>query len=103
MSSGEIIVQGSLKPDGTLELDQKPSLSPGRVVVVLRPEAQAKPPNEAWWPCMQRIRSERESAGYRFMNEGEMQAHLDWLREEEDRIDRVHREMDMEKRIKEQP
>ncbi len=46
-------------------------------------------PQEGWWPYMQRVRAEREAAGYHFMNEAEMQAHLDWLREEEDRIDRI--------------
>ena len=33
----EAVVEGTLKPDGTLELDQKPNLSPGRVKVVLLP------------------------------------------------------------------
>jgi hypothetical protein len=36
MSLGEVVMEGTLKPDGTLELDQKPNLSPGRVQVVLR-------------------------------------------------------------------
>jgi hypothetical protein len=36
MSLTEITVQGTLNPDGSLELDQKPNLSPGRVTVVLR-------------------------------------------------------------------
>jgi hypothetical protein len=101
MGPGEIIVQGTLKSDGTLELDETPSLSPGRVTVVLRQEAATMPPSEGWWPYMQRVRSEREAAGYHFLNEGEMQAHLDWLREEEDRIDQLHREMDLERRITE--
>ncbi len=98
MGPDEIIVQGTVKPDGTLELDQTPSLSPGRVTVVLRPEAES-PPSEGWWPYMQRVRSEREAAGYHFLNEGEMLLHLNWLREDEDRIDRIHREIEMEKRI----
>jgi hypothetical protein len=41
MSFHEVMIEGTLKPDGTLELDQKPSLSPGRVTVILQP-AQAK-------------------------------------------------------------
>src|SRR5271167_3212433 len=40
MSLTEVVVEGTLKPDGTLELDQKPSLSPDRVKVILQP-AQA--------------------------------------------------------------
>jgi hypothetical protein len=101
MSLQEIVVGGTLKPDGTLELDRKPDLAPGRVTVVLRQEAETAPPQEGWWPYMQRIRAEREAAGYHFMNEVEMEAHIQWLREGEDRIDRIYREMEMEKRRQE--
>ena len=100
MSLQEVVVAGTLKPDGTLELDQKPNLAPGRVTVVLRQEAEAAP-QEGWWPYMQRVRAEREAAGYHFMNEVEMEAHLQWLRDDEERIDQVYREMDLEKRIRE--
>jgi hypothetical protein len=31
MNLDEVMVAGTLKSDGTLELDQKPSLPPGRV------------------------------------------------------------------------
>ena len=100
MNLTEITVEGTLKPDGTLELDQKPNLPPGRVTVVLRQDAEAVT-QEGWWPYMQRVRAEREAAGYHFMNEAEMEAHIQWLREDEDRIDRIHREMDLEKRRQE--
>jgi hypothetical protein len=36
MSLTEVVVEGTLKPDGKLELDQRPSLSPGRVKVILQ-------------------------------------------------------------------
>ncbi len=102
MSLQEIVVAGTIKSDGTLELDQKPNLAPGRVTVVLRQESEASaPPQEGWWPYMQRVRAEREAAGYHFMNEAEMEAHLQWLRDDEDRMDRIYREMDLEKRIQE--
>jgi hypothetical protein len=29
MSRREVVIGGTLKPDGTLELDQKPNLEPG--------------------------------------------------------------------------
>jgi hypothetical protein len=45
---------------------------------------------------LQRARAEWEDAGYHFPNEAEMQAHHDGLRDEEDRIDRIHREIDEE-------
>jgi len=94
MSLSEVIIEGTLKPDGTLELDQKPNLPAGRVTVVLRQESQPpQQPQEDWWQYMQRIRAEREAAGYPFMNEEEMNNYLKWLREE-DHIDVMLREMD---------
>lgn len=93
MSLSEITMEGTLKPDGTLELDAKPSLVPGRVTVVLRQETEAPPPQEGWWPYLQRIRAEREAAGYPFMNEEEVNAHIEWLREG-DPIDDLLREAD---------
>ena len=98
MGFSEIVVEGTLKPDGTLELDQKPCLPPGRVRVILHSATQPAQFQEGWWPYMQRVRTERDAVNYHFMNEAEMQAHLDWLREDEDRIDRIHREIDLEKR-----
>lgn len=40
MSLSEVIIEGTLNPDGTLQLDQKPNLCPGRVKIILQP-AQA--------------------------------------------------------------
>lgn len=97
MSLQEIVVGGTLKPDGTLELDQKPDLAPGRVTVVLRQEAAVTAAQEGWWPYMQRIRAEREAAGYHFMNEVEMEAHMQWLREG-DWVDDLLREVDEDSR-----
>jgi hypothetical protein len=39
MHNASVIVDGTLKPDGTLELDEKPALPAGRVKVVLQPES----------------------------------------------------------------
>lgn len=103
MSLSEIIVEGTLKPDGTLELDQKPNLSPGRVKVVLRQEsALVQPLQEDWWQFMQRTRRELEAAGHHFMNEEEVNAHIEWLREG-DRIDDLLREVDEQRKKLEQP
>ena len=93
MSLREIVMEGTLKTDGTLELDQKPSLAPGRVTVVLRQESLPPPPKEDWWQYLQRIRAEREASGYPFINEEEVSAHIEWLREG-DRIDDMLQEAD---------
>lgn len=100
MSLTETVIAGTLKPDGTLELDEKPNLSPGRVTVVLRQEAEVKPPQEDWWQYMQRSRRELEASGAKFMNEEEMKAHIEWLREP-DRIDEMLRQSDAERQQRE--
>src|SRR3954470_974708 len=71
---------GTLQADGTLVLDRNPALPPGRVRVVLQSAPEA-PPGEDWWRYMLRTRAELEAAGHRFLNEEEMNAHVEWLRE----------------------
>lgn len=101
MSLQEIVVEGTLKPDGTLELDRKPNLAPGRVTVVLRQAAEAAP-QEDWWRFMQNARKKMEEAGCHFMDEKEVQAHVEWLREG-DRFDDLLREVDERCQKPEQP
>ena len=91
MSLSEVMVEGTLKPDGTLELDQKPNLAPGRVQVVLRQESPPTPTTEDWWQYLQRCRRELEASGAKFMNDEEMKAHLEWLHEP-DRLDEMLRQ-----------
>ena len=91
MSLTEVVVQGTLNPDGTLQLDEKPSLSPGRVTVLLRQESEP-PLKENWWQFMQTTRKKMEESGCQFMDEKEMQEPIEWLREG-DRIDDLLREL----------
>jgi hypothetical protein len=88
MSLSEIVVEGTLNADGTLQLDEKPNLSPGRVTVVLRQQNAPAVPGEDWWQFMQNARKQMEEAGCRFLDEKEMTAHVEWLREG-DRIDEL--------------
>jgi len=83
MNSPDVIIQGTIKPDGTLELDMKPGLAPGRVTVVFRPEAEIAGTQGDWWQFMQESRRSLETAGSGFMYEEEVQAHVKWLREED--------------------
>lgn len=75
------VVRGTLRPDGTLVLDQKPSLEPGPVTVVLQRVLQPSQPQEDWWQFMQRARRELEASNRPFMNDEEMTVHMDWLRQ----------------------
>jgi hypothetical protein len=103
MSAPQVEVTGTLQPDGTLVLDQKPALPPGKVRIVMQPVPETVSPPEDWWQYMQRVRAEREAAGYRFMDERQMAEHLDWLHDDDDRIDRLYREMEQERRRQERP
>ena len=54
-----------MHPDGTLERDQNPTLSPGRVTVIVRQEVKPAPTQpEDWVQYRQRIRAGREASGY---------------------------------------
>ena len=93
MSLHEVMIEGVLHPDGTLVLDEKPNLSPGRVTVVLRQEIESAPLQEDWFQFMQGARKKMEDAGCHFMDAKEVQAHIEWLREG-DQIDELLRETD---------
>lgn len=90
MAVTEIVVGGTLKPDGTLELDEKLALPPGRVTVTLRQSPQPAA-GGSWWQAMQDARKAMAGSGCPVMNDREMQAHIDWLREE-DQVDELLRD-----------
>lgn len=96
MSVSEVVIEGTLQPDGTLKLDHQPNLPPGRVTVVMRQQIEEVAPTENWWQFLQRSRKELEASGAKFMNEEELKAHADWLREP-DRIDELLRQADEER------
>ena len=81
MTPTQIELTGTLRADGTLELDQKPALPPGRVRLVMQPLAEPVPPRESLLEFVHRSRRELEAAGSHFMNEAEVNAHVEWLRE----------------------
>lgn len=91
------VIQGTLKPDGTLELDEKPNLPPGRVTIVLQPAPLPAQPQDNILHFLQNARKKMEEAGCHFMDEKEVQAHIEWLREG-DRIDDLLREADEQSR-----
>jgi hypothetical protein len=47
-------VQGTLHPDGTLVLEEKPSIPPGKVRVTLQPAVQV-PADDPFWKQVQAI------------------------------------------------
>jgi len=64
MSLTETVIEGTLKPDGTLELDQKPNLSPGRVQVIVQPLSKPAPTKRGLVEVMDDIRASQRARGY---------------------------------------
>src|SRR5438045_1624166 len=94
MNVTETVIEGTLHVDGTLQLDRRPNLDPGRVTVVLRQQVDTGPvPQGNWFEHLRRIRAQREAEGYPFMQSAEVAAHVEWLREW-DRVDELLRQAD---------
>ncbi len=95
MSSVQTL-QGTLRLDGTLELDNPPSVPPGRVEVVLRPLSPplpTSPSGEGWWEYLQRVRREAETTGGPFRTEREIEKEREEFRSGDVRLDEVYRQM----------
>jgi hypothetical protein len=90
-------VKGTLREDGTLELDHKPELPPGRVLVTIRYVDKPPPVTEDWWTFLQRKRAELEASGHQFMTEEEVKAYIADLRSGDERIEEVYRQVEAEK------
>jgi hypothetical protein len=69
------LLDGTLKPDGTLELDQKPSLGPGRVKVVLQP-AQAATPGRGLADVLDEIHQGQQARGFQGRSADEIEEGL---------------------------
>jgi hypothetical protein len=76
MSLDTVIVMGTLRADGTLELDERPTLAPGRVQVAIVP-AQILAAREARQPLLDildEIRANQTARGYQGRSIEEMKA-----------------------------
>jgi hypothetical protein len=85
MSLSEVVLEGTLKPDGTLELDQKPSLSPGRVKVILQPASAAPPGRRGLADVIDEIRRGHQARGFPGRSAEEIEAGLQEGEEEYER------------------
>ena len=77
----QVVVQGTLKPDGTLELDEKPNLPPGRVQLVMVPLPEL-PKDDPFWQRMQAIWDRQKARGHVPRSEAEVEAERRALRDE---------------------
>jgi hypothetical protein len=64
MSLAESIVDGTLKPDGSLELDQPPNIAPGRVQVTVKPLVSPTARRRGLVDVIDEIRRDQLARGY---------------------------------------
>jgi hypothetical protein len=63
MSNHLLVIEGTLRPDGTLELDEKINLPAGRVQVIVQPLPQL-PPDDPFWQRMQAMWAAQKARGH---------------------------------------
>ncbi len=86
-----IFVGGTLKLDGTLELDRKPELAPGRVQVMLEPLPDL-PSEDPFWQRMRTIWEGQKARGFVPRSVEEVEAERRQVREEwDERMRRIER------------
>jgi hypothetical protein len=75
MSPDSVYVMGTLKADGTLELDERPTLAPGRVRVAIVPTGSpaAGQPRRTILDVLDGIQAAQAARGYRGRSIEEMQ------------------------------
>ncbi len=82
MNATHLTTTGTIKPDGTLELDGKTNLPPGRVRVTLSIVAESPAKKEDTWEVLQRIWKENEALGLKRRTAEEIDAYINALRDE---------------------
>jgi hypothetical protein len=71
-----ILVQGTLKPDGTLELDQKPNLPPGPVLVTVQAVPSGSIPKPGLAAVIDSIRQSQQARGFQGRSAEDIEAGL---------------------------
>jgi hypothetical protein len=72
--AGPILLEGTLRADGTVELDSKPALPPGRVQVVLQPIMATPSARQGLAEVIQQIEGDQAARGYKGRTPEEMAA-----------------------------
>lgn len=80
-----VMIHGTLMPDGTVQLDQKPNLPPGPVLVSVQPLPQSPAPRRGLADVIDEIRQSQRARGYHGRTVQEMEAEeAERQREEEE-------------------
>ena len=72
MSFDTVVIQGTLKADGTLELDEIPTMTPGRVQVKLKPVLADSHTQRGLADTIEEIRRYQQALGYQGRTPKEM-------------------------------
>jgi hypothetical protein len=84
MHTETITLLGTLRADGTVTLQDKPSLRPGPVEVTLRAIQAGSLPSGGWLDYLRQARADLESAGHPFRTKEAIDADLAELRADRD-------------------
>ena len=93
MSFDTVVIQGTLKPDGTVELDEIPTMTPGRVQVTLQPVLAGSPPQRGLANTIEEIRQYQQAVGYQGSTPEDMAHDEDQRRADEDAYEQRMREI----------
>jgi hypothetical protein len=101
MNSTPVVVQGLVRPDGTLELEDKLTLSPGPVQVTIVP-FQELPPDDPFWQMMQSIWADQKAREHVPRSAAEVEGERKKLRAEwEERMQEIQRIQEEARMIRE--
>src|SRR5271165_178758 len=105
MISHAVEVQGTLNPDGTLLLDTKPGLPPGRVRVMLQPVPDYT--QTEIWQFFERLWAEQAVQGHVPRSPEEIDADIAAARQEDEEymleIERIHEDCERQRREQGRP
>jgi hypothetical protein len=93
MSTSQVVIRGTLRADGSLELAEQPSLPAGPVEVIIRSLPTADTMGEDFLQYLQQARTELEASGSSFRTKEEIDADLQELRSGDKRLEDVYNQM----------
>jgi hypothetical protein len=93
MATDRVVLRGTLKPDGSLELDNRPDLPAGPVEVVLRSLSSSTQNGGDWWQYLQRARAELVAAGRPFRTMEDIEQERREFRSGDDRLEDLYRQI----------
>jgi hypothetical protein len=102
MNTTTVVIEGTVRPDGTLEVTQKVNLPAGRVHVTVQPVAEPVQPDR-FWTMMESIREARLASGRAPRTREEIDAEIMATRDEaEEEMQAVERLQDEYRRARDQ-